>query len=93
MKDETRSCWLRGQIKTHNGDIVVFEFSTDEENPGGLVKVSEPNGAPGSEINRKALEEASGFFGSKMRELLLGGTNLFTSVRVFPEKIDGPKKT
>ena len=82
MDTKNVSTWLSGQLKTSKGDIVKFEFSPDLENGGGVVRIAESSGAPDSEIDHNALHVASGVFGTKMKELLVGGCNLFTQVRV-----------
>ena len=77
--------FLSGQLRTPEGDLIKFEFAVDN---GGEVRVAESKeGAPGSAIDYEALHTASGIFGAKMRELLIGGTNLFTQARLFSSVI------
>jgi len=73
--------WLSGQIKTAGGDIIKFEFSMDGEVGGGVVRLVGGK----SSFNSNDLKEASSVFGPKMRELLIGGTNLFSRAQLLSQ--------
>ena len=55
MEEEKKApTWLSGKLTTENGDVFTFEFTLDPDTGGGEVRIAEPSGAPGPEIDRSA---------------------------------------
>jgi hypothetical protein len=73
--------WVGGQIELENGELVKFEFSPDKLHGGGKIRIVNPEGECSSFMAQaKLMNQASGLFGTKLRDLMVGGKNLFSGL-------------
>ena len=81
LDKEKVSTWIRGQVKLDNGDIVMFEFSPDKENGGGLVNTEPAEGRKSLiTTHQKIFHDASGILGMQLNKFLQSAKTMFSQV-------------